>query len=593
MNKYRNIFAVLFFLYIQQIQLSYSAAVEIKNNLTMALPLVFLNIVLVGIPFLILLFILRKTKWAVLAASILMTVLSIVNYHIVLFHGSPFLAGDIYSFKTALNVASEYTPVFDSVVIKLFALFAVELTIWYAVFCLRKTDDRETFGRKKTGILLATVVLLITVLFFSPIAVFDSTLISWSWLPAMNQYGYGVCFVNSISSIMNYCSEPENYNAEAIICNTSERFEQVEQNALPDIILILNESLTDLDCYMEQEESRKIFQKLRFVNGLTCGYTVSSLIGGGTNNSEYELLTSNSMQMLNGSAPFYSLSLENATSIISYLKEFGYVTAGMHCSDKMNYNRDRAYRDIGFDEIRLGWSAFQYQGANGNRACLDSDNYKDMIALYESCGDNPRFIYLLTLQNHGGYQQNDACDDTVFVKADYGEYTDDINEYLTSVEKSVDAFVDLIRYFEKVDRKTVIMMVGDHAPAFIADVPTNRILTEEEKDLAQRMVPYYVWSNQEIDVGVIPKFASMVDLVPILLRSVNMPLTGYYKTIIELNERVPIRTSTNLYMDAEGKIGRYIPNEPYYDIIQNYYFLEYNNLVKGNDYNPEWFELRK
>ena len=30
----------------------------------------------------------------------------------------------------------------------------------------------------------------------------------------------------------------------------------------------------------------------------------------------------------------------------------------------------------------------------------------------------------------------------------------------------------------------------------------------------------------------------------------------------------------------------------YYDSIQNYYYLEYNNLLQSDDYNEDWFNLK-
>ncbi len=441
-----------------------------------------------------------------------------------------------------------------------------------------------------SGVAFACSVGMIVVLFFSPFAVFKNNLISWSWAPAMNKYGYGVCFCNSIYAVANFYSEPENYDVEAIVCEEADVVSIGKQKELPDIILILNESLADLNVYLDMEDSKEIFSKMNGVEGIRSGYTVSSLVGGGTNNSEFELLTSNSMQVLTLSAPFVSLNMRESTSVVSYLNDLGYTTAGMHCGNASNYNRNKAYADMGFDLVRLGRNEFTY-AESGNRPWLDSDNYKDMIALYEACGDDPRFMYLLTYQNHGGYEQNDASDDTVAIDGDYGEYTDDINEYLTSVDKSINAFVDLIEYFENSNRKVVVMMLGDHAPAFLSDIPSNRELTAGQQDIAKRSIPYYIWSNRQIDDAVLPTYASMVDLVPLMLKSAGMPLTGYYKTIVELNQKVPIRTSTGLYMGADGEIASNVPGTPYYDIIQNYYYLEYNNLTRSDDYRPKWFEL--
>lgn len=589
-----DILVIIMFLYVQQFQMSYGATVGIKNNLTIALPWVLINILIVALPFMMSLLITRKIKWALLGNIILMTVLSVINYHVLLFHGSPFLAGDIFSITTALDVASEYTMVFDSIVIRLFVICGVELIGYFLFIYFRETKKdagEQQIKRSVTAILTIINFVLIIVLFFSPLAIFEKNLVSWSWAPAMNEYGYNVCFCNSIYAVTHLYSEPDNYDADLIKCSNSQDIRQSDVQEMLDIILILNESLADLDVYVDVEESREIFAKINTVEDIISGYTVSSLIGGGTNNSEYELLTSNSMQMLNISAPFTALNMENSTSIVSYLKKFNYTTVGMHCGNAANYNRNRAYEAMGFDVIRLGREDFNYCNKNGNRPWLDVDNYKDMLSIYEECDENPRFMYLLTYQNHGGYEQNDLKDDTIVVKGNYGDKTDDINEYLTSADQSIDAFLELVDYFKENERKVIIMMLGDHAPAFVSDLTSDKGLTNIQQEIAKRTVPYYIWTNTNIESETFPVYASMVDLVPLMIKSIGMPLTGYYQEIINLNKMVPIRTSTGHYMDKNNQSGEIKPGSEYYDLIQNYYYLEYNNLKCSEDYNSAWFEL--
>lgn len=581
-------------MYIQQFQLSYSAAVGIKNNLTIAMPWVLLNMLIVALPLIIGLLVTKHVKWAVLINNILITVLSLLNYHILLFHGSPFLAGDIFSLRTAWNVASEYTFVLDGIVKRLIIIFCIEIIVWYMVYqkLLIKILENGIIKRKIAVLMTVLNLGCIYILFLSPFAIFDKGLITWSWESAMNEYGYGVCFCNSIYAIRNYCTKPENYNVGSIRCDDSDFTNEAAVHENPDIILILNESLADLDVYLNIEESRKIFSKINERLDIVHGYTVSSLIGGGTNNSEYELLTSNSMQVLNVSSPFLSMDMRKSVSIVDYLNSLNYTTVGMHCGNASNYNRNNAYKEMGFDAIRLGKKDFDLYNQNGSHPWLDTDNYKEMIEIYESCDDNPRFMYLLTYQNHGGYEQNDDSEDQILVEGDYGDYTDDINEYLSSVDKSIDAFIELINYFEDLDRDVVIMMLGDHGPAFISNLTSDKELTSEQQEIAKRTIPYYVWSNMEMETEVFSEYESMVDLVPLMLKSTGMSLTGYYKTIIDLNEKVPVRTVYGSYIDDDGNIGTITSDYEHYNLIQNYYYLEYNNLHHSDDYNEAWFKLK-
>ena len=593
MKKIINIIMILFFLYIQQFQLSYSASVGLMSNVTMKVHWVLLNMMIVAVPFIFGVLITKYVKWAILINTIIITVLSLINYHVLLFHGSPFLAGDIFSIETAWNVASEYAFVLDSIVIRLIAICFVEIIIWCFLYCKlkNKLKDEKCCKRKWGFLLLSLNMCSVFVLFLSPFAIIDNGLITWSWSSAMNEYGYCVCFCNSIYTVKNFSTKPTDYNVNTIHCENADSLDKSALSENPDIILILNESLTDLDMYLDIKESRELYSKINVRQDIIQGYTVSSLIGGGTNNSEYELLTSNSMQVLNVSAPFTSLDMSKSASVVNYLNDLNYTTVGMHCGNASNYNRNNAYREMGFDEIELGREDFDLYNQNGDRPWLDSDNYKEMIEIYEACNENPRFMYLLTYQNHGGYEQNDDSEDTILVSKDYGDYTDDINEYLSSVNQSIDAFVELINYFENSDRDVVIMMLGDHGPSFISNLISDKALSSEQQEIAKRTIPYYVWSNIEIQTEIFPEYASMVDLVPLMLKSADMPLTGYYKTIIELNEKVPVRTVYGSYMDNNGNIGQITPDYEHYNLIQNYYYLEYNNLLHSDDYNDTWFNL--
>ena len=60
---------------------------------------------------------------------------------------------------------------------------------------------------------------------------------------------------------------------------------------------------------------------------------------GGTNRTEYELLTSNSLSMATNITPFNTIDFKDANSCVSYLKSLGYYTHANHVMTGDNYNR--------------------------------------------------------------------------------------------------------------------------------------------------------------------------------------------------------------------------------------------------------------
>jgi len=566
---------------LQHFQLTYSACIGIRDVVFIKPKWLVLNPMIIALLTLLVLAICNNLLWSLIISSVFITLLSISNYYITLFHGTPFFASDIFSAITAINVVKEYRFQFSSILLRLLAVLAFEILVLFLFrsLCLKKW--KISTGRKLTTVIFLMDGVLLWGLLLSPWKIFSDQLIKWEWTDSVIQYGYELCLADSFAQMTNLYNIPEGYSSEKIDVSNNEGKKDVGNGNYPDIIIIINESLCDLSYCSIVKEGAEVLKPIRQIPGIISGYSTASLIGGGTNNSEYEVLTSNSMAGLKISAPFLMLNMNNANSIVSYLESLGYYSVAMHPGNKTNYGRNTAYPALGFSETHLGHDEFTYQ-ENGNRPWYDSDNYKDMESWYEKIGNNPRFMYLLTFQNHGGYEQNGPEYDTIEVKEDFGEYTDDINEYLTSMKLSAEAFTELVEYYSHCDRDTVILMVGDHAPAFIKELPCNDTVQEDYKSVAYRTVPYYVWSNIEIEKKAFSEHTSMVDLVPMLLKCVKIPLSAYYKTIIELNKQVPVRISDGLCVDQNNNVFNVNDNQGIQNLYRQYTFMEYNNLNKNN-----------
>ena len=132
-------------------------------------------------------------------------------------------------------------------------------------------------------------------------------------------------------------------------------------------------------------------------------------------------------------------------------------------------------------------------------------------------------------------------------------------------------------------------MVGDHAPSFISDLKCKEEFSDEEKNIYSRMAPYVIWANYDVTYKDDMKYASMVDIVPMLVEIAGLPLSDYYSYILEMHKEVPVRTSDQWYMDANQTIDKYEKDSPYYDLITQYYYMAYNSLKVGDDYKQELF----
>ena len=527
-------------------------------------------------------------NWKVVltATTIVIFIYSVANYYVTKYHGSPLFFSEFANFKTALDVAGSYSYEFSLTI----AVIAISVTVLISMYTTILPSQSSWFlykGEMTYGMLS---VLLIS--FFGGVIGYriidPHKRVASESVFRVKTDGFLFTSICDLCARINPIVVPSGYDEKLII---GIKTDEAVRKKYPDIILILNETFCDLKYTLNIETDVDYMEAFRNIEGAIYGNALSANIGGGTNDSEFELLTSKSRYLLKTSAPFTYLKDDILSrSLVQYLKEgFGYETTAMHVASK-NYSRDTAYPKMGFDNIYLGSDKFEYKGKNGNRPWLDIDNFHDLIDRYKRNGSS-QFMYLLTYQNHGGYRQNEASIDTVHVKKGCISDTDEINEYLSSIRLSAEAFRELTDYFRKIERDVVICMVGDHAPSFINSLPYN---TEQEianSNIAKCVVPYAIWSNFDMDTSFYAEYATMTDLVPMILKAAGIPLSSFYKTVLELHEQVPIRTKEGRYLDRAFKEGMYGEDSDYKTILDRYTFMEYNSLLPNDKYNEELFMI--
>lgn len=521
----------------------------------------------------------QKIWIADLIATLLLFILSIVNYYVIIYHGMPLSYQEFANFKTAMNVVGNYSFQITMRVMAIIVLFFVGLGI---CLLLRQMERKMHTNLKKKWIANGCIVLA-GVFFFvwgyvSDAGPREKMTINWSWTDQYRDCRVVPCFIESFVTGLSKLRAPEGYSEEKV----TEIYEQTPVGPgtaiqYPDIILILNESFYDLNIVTNVETDKDYLENLNRIGNKITGYAVSPSIGGGTNSAEYELLTSNSLQLLGNITPFTTLNLNGAKSVVSVLKELGYVSLAAHPAPGSNYSRTIGYDALGFDEIYFiedfDSIDYYYDRWYATDACV----YRNICKWYEEMPETPRFLYALTFQNHGDWNQNDDKYDTVHVKNETGIETSVMNEYLTCMDMSVQALSDLISYYEQSNRPVVICMVGDHAPAFV-DEAVDDDYSETEKNLLERSTPFMIWSNmftESKDIGTI----SMIYLVPKLLEEAGLPLSGYYSYIASLQEDVPVLSSYGVCYDKDFNMFYYDETSPVSELVDNYFILEYDYLT--------------
>lgn len=538
----------------------------------------FLNITTLGILWSAFLILCNRVWLASILLSAASGIIAIINHFVILFHGMPLSFLLLRNIGTAMNVISGYSFEINTLVVRLIIITVLLVMLGLAVRAVTRLPElslRKIIIRDVLLAVLCAGVFHFSYLGSNPLK--PAKTFGWNWKDGYAKYGYVACTVESLMQSTRLVNMPDTYSQGAIdsieISNAAP-----QAGTTPDVLLILNETFYDLSEITDPQTDVDYMAPLSEIEGLIRGYAITPGAGGGTNNSEYELLTSNSMFLMPGVTPFNSLSLTGAKSVVSHLKDLGYHTIASHCAPAVNYSRSVGYPALGFDLAYFDNDYVDEQRFH-NRPTTDESVYRNVIRWYEEAPENqPRFQYVLTYQNHGGYEYNEPEHDTVHAKTDYGETTELVNEFLTSIQLSCESFRDLTEYFAAVDRPVIICMVGDHGPTFASSI-ADSTYTEDEKNMLLRKVPLLFWANyplEDIQIGTM----SVNYVVPTLLELADIRLSPYYSFLQQAKEQVPIITSYGSYYDADYNHYTSTPGDgsDLQNVVDTYLNLAYHNI---------------
>ena len=528
------------------------------------------------------------------------TIIALINYYTRDLHGSALMPQDILNLGTAAEVMGSYTLKITHDVIKIALLFLPILAIAFVQRRLCKGAPKRASWPARGVRVAGSALCVFLVMFFGyfgPVTIKPKTTYGWAWQNTYYTYGYLAGTIEATSLMADPIIEPEGYSDAAAV----EAFAKADgytgpataetAQDYPDVVLILSESFYDFDLVTDLQADTDIMPVTKNLPNSVYGHTISPHVGGGTNSTEYEMLTSNSLILMPSITPFNWLNLYNANSVVSYLKGLGYSTMAAHPYTNSNYRRDSAWLALGFDETHFE-DDFPTQDRYGDRPYqTDSATYKDWEKLYEAMPeDKPRFSFLVSIQSHGDYDMNDASLDVVHAATDYGEYDKLMDEYLSCIKMTDAAVQELCDYFtaqyEKTGRKVIVAMAGDHAPSFVTHVADPSFAAAgNDLELLQRSTPFFIWANyplEHTDAAVSTtdplNRMDMVMLTPTLLQQAGLPLSDYYKYLLEMKQNTPVVTAANDYMKADGTTAVYGVDPALDAWVKGYLNLEYNNI---------------
>ena len=532
----------------------------------------------------------------------LMIIIYYLNEYLLVSRGKPIHYLDIFCIKDAVRVSGKYPLIMNGSII-LHLLLGVLLTAAACVSLAFLKKRMEGTKLLKSGI--ATIVLILMVIWFLNLSSWDLGIKELTWDDVAYVNDNGLLYAVYSEYKTGKVQKPSGYTVKKAK-DILDRYDDVQEekaaaNAPDNIILIMNEAFTDYALLGEVDMNDDPLANIHGMrDNFVQGKLAVSVLGGQTCNTEFEVLTSIPLAFFPvNTMPYMQFDLEHTEAQSQMLQECGYAGTALHGYYGEEYNRNTIYdrwfsngfisgeefsdEDVEPDEKNLFDVDDNYGTAPTfgseftyiNRFISDEDCFKKAEAVIREQNDAGKntFTYIVTIQNHGGYAENEGYDRVDYLGGEGKEYE---NNYLTLTSITDCAFADFLDRLKRSDKKTVVIMFGDHQPFFIDTIPKNVSSEDEYKTAAlSYMTTYIAWANYDVAWD-IPEVISANYLMPVIKRNLGLKLDAYEKTALAAMDRYPALT----WYYAVGKNGEYgSPQEARKnEMIRDYELTSYYRL---------------
>ncbi|WP_423799698.1 LTA synthase family protein [Neobacillus sp. SAB-20_R2A] len=420
----------------------------------------------------------------------------------------PLIPQDIYLIKESWNMAAKYV---DTTQILLFVIGGIFLLLIFFIFLKIKWKSSVAFGLR----------LIISIICVSSLFILSNINDDETWnkfgvsnkirTPFHNLQSNGFVMGNFLQLTMMHQQKPKDYSKE----NTEEliTYYQKKQNSLvsrsntnqikPNIIVLQLEAFFDpttLPNVNFSEDPIPFFHSLQ--NRFTSGKLGVNVFGAGTANTEFEVLTSMSLQLFPYEThPFTSHVNQPMDSVAHQLKKYGYTTSGLHNNVGWFYKREDVYPRLGIDyamfsdKMKNAEFVYDVPGVPKDYVLFD----KIIQRTQETKGKD--FVLGITMELHGPYALWYGHDIKATSNVLPQEHVDILEEYAYKINEVDKALNKLINFYENSKEPTMIVMYGDHLPWLgddrIVYYETGYDDKSESIENHDRMysTPFLIWDN--------------------------------------------------------------------------------------------------
>ena len=422
----------------------------------------------------------KRRRAVLVTVCLLWLVLSLVQYLVVKYRTQPFCSVDILMLKDAFSLITVYFTWFQ-IILMFGGGFVVVAAIVVLFTRLRR---RRRVNLTFSMIAFAGLVMLCFMVYALGVRGGAYPARFESLVDAYNDYGFATCF--AVTFGQRGISRPTDYSPDAVDeilkdidapapGDTDENgalvypvFDEEDNLAHPNIILLQLESFFDVSTIEGAEFSRDptpVFSRLceRFPSGLLYVPT----IGGGTANTEFEVLTGLNLDFFGaGEYPYNTILQQKACGSVCYdLKDYGYAATAMHNNSGTFYSRNIVYPNLGFDRfVPLEYMRDMKYNALG--WAKDAGLTDEILrALSSTAGRD--LVFCISVESHGKYADTyePREGDVEVLSLPEGIPLAPFQNFVNTID-DVDEFLgDLVLALIRFDEPTIVVAYGDHLPA--------------------------------------------------------------------------------------------------------------------------------
>ncbi|UUZ91011.1 LTA synthase family protein [Paenibacillus sp. P25] len=536
---------------------------------------------------------------------LLLCTMSFVSYFKVKLIGEPFFPWDIFLNKESMNILPLVAN--KSALLRIGTMLGVVLVL--LVLSLKPPRLRLRTGtRVAVGSLAAAALYSFGVDTTWAAKVMDrmgASEIVWNQSENYGSNGMSLAFTMNVKNAIVH--KPAGYDEASMqkLADTLKSQNEVKAASVqadpfngkqPNVIFIMNEAFWDPTLLPNVKFSEDPVPTVhRLQQESTSGYLLSPQFGGGTSNVEYEVLTGQSMSFLPaGSVPYQQYISRPVPSLAGYFEQQGYKSMAIHSYEGWFWNRENVYKEMGFESFM---SKDQFVSPQYKGDFISDDEVANSIIKQVDSTDKPMFIYTVTMQNHGPYDDNRYGNNPIKAEGSLTPDAKSILETYTQGAHDADASLQkLIDHFTATGEPTVIVFYGDHLPmlgydydvytqaGFIHTSKSDQWSLEELKRM--HSVPFVTWSNVQLPKEEKPVLSNSF-LGAYMLSHMGMKLPETLEFNKNLSDKMP-GMLRNLVVTADQKLYPSVPDTFKTD-VDNYRQLQYDELF-GKQYLAKYID---